>query len=99
MTLERTVPQASFMEAIQQPHVSLNTSAIKEVTASGITTVDGKSTELDRIILATGFDTSFKPKYDVTARGKSLGDVWSPRPKGFLPLTNYSKTDADVFHW
>lgn len=63
----------------------MNTDRIKEITSESIITVTGEKIDVDRIILATGFDTSFKPKYPVIGKnGKSLSDVWSERPKGTL---------------
>ena len=70
------------MDALHKPHVDLVTDPIKEVSANGITTVAGRFVEVDRIILATGFDTSFKPKYEIRAKGKVLSDVWAQRSKG-----------------
>ena len=56
---------------------------IEKVTKDAITTKNGESHKVDRIILATGFDTSFKPKYPLRGRnGVDLGDVWKHRPKG-----------------
>ncbi|KAL8292694.1 hypothetical protein RQP46_001306 [Phenoliferia psychrophenolica] len=76
---------AAFMEAVHEPHVHLHTDPIETITPDGIK-IDGKVIELDRIILATGFDTSFVPKYEISAKGKSLGDVWAKRAKGYLSL-------------
>ena len=78
----RVTPCLSFMDALHQPQVDLITEPIESISAHGVTTVKGTFVEVDRIILATGFDTSFKPKYEIRAKGKTVGEVWAKRPKG-----------------
>jgi cyclohexanone monooxygenase len=69
--------------SIHQPHVELVTDHIKKITKDGIVTVNDRLINVDRIISATGFDTTFKPKYPFQGRdGRDLGDVWAKRPKG-----------------
>jgi cation diffusion facilitator CzcD-associated flavoprotein CzcO len=56
---------------------------IENVSKQSITTKNGQEYNVDRIILATGFDTTFKPKYPLRGRkGIDLSDIWSIRPKG-----------------
>ncbi|KAM0752320.1 cyclohexanone monooxygenase [Meredithblackwellia eburnea MCA 4105] len=82
----RVTPCATFMHSLHMPHVTLDTDPISEITPEGIKTMSGKVTELDRIILATGFDTSFRPKYDIFARGSLLADVWGSRAKSYMSI-------------
>ncbi|KAL8279688.1 hypothetical protein RQP46_008001 [Phenoliferia psychrophenolica] len=82
----RVTPCISFMDALHMPQVDLITEGIASVSADGITTGQGNFVEVDRIILATGFDTSFKPKYPITAKGKNLSDVWSKRSKAYMSI-------------
>lgn len=85
------------MEALHEPHVDLNTDGIESVSATGITTLKGNFVEVDRIILATGFDTSFRPKYEIRAKGKSLSDVWATRSKGApLPVVPTGMTESNL---
>lgn len=67
---------------LHRENVDLITDPIQLVSSTGISTANGDFEEVDRIILATGFDTSFRPKYPITAREKDLGEVWSGRAKG-----------------
>ncbi|KAJ9112511.1 hypothetical protein QFC22_006260 [Naganishia vaughanmartiniae] len=79
----RVTPCVPFMEAIHLPTVSLTVDPIDKVTEHGITTKNGQEFKVDRIILATGFDTSFKPRFPVQGKkGVDLRDIWSVRPKG-----------------
>ncbi|KAJ9093529.1 hypothetical protein QFC21_006363 [Naganishia friedmannii] len=83
----RVTPCVPFMEAIHLPTVSLIMEPIENVYEQGITTKSGQEYEVDRIILATGFDTTFKPKYPLRGRkGVDLRDVWSVRPKAYMSL-------------
>ncbi|KAJ9116538.1 hypothetical protein QFC24_006708 [Naganishia onofrii] len=80
----RVTPCVPFMEAIHMPTVSLTMDPIEKVSKQSITTKNGQEYNVDRIILATGFDTTFKPKYPLRGRkGIDLSDIWSIRPKGF----------------
>ncbi|KAL8290247.1 hypothetical protein RQP46_003186 [Phenoliferia psychrophenolica] len=82
----RVTPCTSFIDALHQPHINLLTEPIESISAGGVTTSAGTFVEADRIILATGFDTSFKPKFPITAKGKDLGEVWSKRSKAYMSL-------------
>lgn len=77
----RVTPCTPFMEALHSGNTNLITDPILEVVPEGIKTATGV-VELDRIILATGFDTTFRPRYDIVANGKSLADVWSKSIEG-----------------
>lgn len=69
--------------SIHKPHVELITDGVKKITKEGIVTMSDRSVKVDRIIYATGFDTSFKPKYAFKGRaGVDLGEVWAKRPQG-----------------
>ncbi|KAJ9115390.1 hypothetical protein QFC22_005145 [Naganishia vaughanmartiniae] len=75
---------AQLVPDIHLPTVSLLMNPIEKVSKQAITTKNGQQHKIDRIILATGFDTSFKPKYPLRGKkGVDLGDVWKTRPKGF----------------
>ncbi|MFD4639486.1 flavin-containing monooxygenase [Lentzea sp. NPDC058436] len=67
-----------YFRTFTRPHVRLETSTIDRVDESGIVTADGR-TEIDVLVLATGFDlwdTNF-PAFEVTGRdGVDLGTWW-----------------------
>ncbi|MBN9620683.1 MAG: NAD(P)/FAD-dependent oxidoreductase, partial [Actinobacteria bacterium] len=69
----------TYYPTFNRPNVHLETTSIERVEPDGIVTVDGRRTELDTLILATGFniwDTNF-PAIEVVGRdGRSLGDWW-----------------------
>lgn len=69
----------SYLRAFNDPHVSLQTSSIDRVEPGAIITTDGDRTEIDVLVLATGFDlwgTNF-PAFDIVGRdGRDLGTWW-----------------------
>lgn len=50
-------------------------------------TDNGVETDLDVLICATGFDTTFKPRFPVIGRdGKNLQEEWKDEPRSYLGL-------------
>ncbi|KAK0436585.1 hypothetical protein EV421DRAFT_1980129 [Armillaria borealis] len=77
----------AFLEALKLPNVDLINDPIKKVTPTGIVTEGGIERSVDRLILATGFDTSFRPGYELRGKdGVDLRDVWAHRPKAYLSV-------------
>ncbi|KAH8810645.1 hypothetical protein F5884DRAFT_779950 [Xylogone sp. PMI_703] len=84
----RLTPGIGYLEALTKTNVELVTDPIAEITEDGILTADGTHRMFDAIIMATGFDVSFKPRWLQTGRnGKSLADEWSEEPKGYFSLS------------
>lgn len=68
-----------YFPTFNQPHVHLETTAIDHVEPDGIVTTDGRKTEIDTLLLATGFnlwDVNF-PAIEIIGReGRNLGKWW-----------------------
>ena len=74
---KRIIVSDDYFPALNQPHVSLETSPIKCITEDGIEVEDG-SYSFDLIILATGFRT-LQFMYPITVRGsagRDLAAIW-----------------------
>ena len=73
-----------YYPTFTQSHVTLETTPISRITPTGIVTEDGRATEVDVLVLATGFnlwDTNF-PAIEVIGRdGRNLGKHW--REQGY----------------
>ncbi|KAF5373794.1 hypothetical protein D9758_000950 [Tetrapyrgos nigripes] len=83
----RITPSQSFLDAVQLPHVNLHTEQIKAVTPTSVIAVDGQERPVDRIILATGFDTTLRPRYPLVGRdGLNLSELWAKRPKAYVSV-------------
>ncbi|MEJ7634900.1 NAD(P)/FAD-dependent oxidoreductase [Aeromicrobium sp.] len=69
----------TYFPTFNRPHVHLETTPIARIEPDGIVTSDGKKTEIDTLVLATGFnlwDTNF-PAFEIIGRdGKDLGKFW-----------------------
>ncbi len=71
--LQRLLPD------LHPPHVTLETTPIERITPTGIVTADGRETEIDALVLATGYDMWQQnfPAIPVIGRdGKDLGRWW-----------------------
>lgn len=75
--------EQNFYEVISLPHVDivdLHSNPIVEITEKGVKTADGNVTEVDIIILATGFDAvtgSLAQLNIVDSDGKTIKERWS----------------------
>jgi len=68
-----------YYPTLQKPHVRLETASIDHLDATGIVTVDGNRTDLDVLVLATGFDlweTNFPALRILGRDGRDLGRFW-----------------------
>lgn len=84
----RITPGPGYLEAICEPNVDFISNGIKQVHVDGIETVDGKVRKVDAIICATGFDTTYLPRFPIIGRsGVSLEQVWDdPFPEAYLSV-------------
>lgn len=69
----------TYFRTFNRDNVHLETTPIARIEPDGIVTTDGKKTEIDTLVLATGFnlwDTNF-PAFEIIGRdGKDLGKFW-----------------------
>ena len=88
---KRMVISNTLYPALTRPNVTLNSKeeGIKEMTETGIITLDGRQLDLDLIVYSTGYDASDGViSYPVIGKGgKSLADVWSEYPRAYLGTT------------
>ncbi len=87
----RVCIDTGYYDVYNRPHVrlvDLRSAPIEQVEAKGIRTAEGL-TELDVIVLATGFDamTGALARIDLRGRGgRRLSDDWSDGPRTYLGL-------------
>ncbi|KAL1865924.1 hypothetical protein VTK73DRAFT_5008 [Phialemonium thermophilum] len=79
----RPTPGEGFLESLIAPNVRVHTKQMQRITETGFVAHDMTVHDVDVIICATGFDTSWVPRFPVVARGKNLQDVW----RGKTPLS------------
>lgn len=81
----RLTPGNPFMRAVQKENVTVYRSAVAEIRGNKVIDTNGAETEVDAIVCATGFDTSYVPKYTMKGRsGTLLSEKWAEVPEGYL---------------
>lgn len=78
-TLFKSVtPGEGYLEALQADNVRVVRGPIDSINEKGLVTSDGTTHEVDVIIAATGYDTTYVPPYPLVGRnGIDLRDRWS----------------------
>jgi len=72
----RPTPAPGYLEALVAPNATIFTDAIGKVTPTGFTDAAGTHHAVDVIICATGFDTSWVPRFPFIAHGTDLRSMW-----------------------
>lgn len=74
----RQTPGPGYLEALIQDNVDTRWDDIDVFTENGIKTKSGEELEFDIIVCATGFDTTFRPRFPVIGRdGVDLAERWT----------------------
>lgn len=82
---KRLIFANDYYPVFNQPHVTLETVAVRAVTPTGIVLADGREVALDVLVCATGFDT-VRLLSSLTIRGRDgqqLSDAWRNGPEAF----------------
>jgi cation diffusion facilitator CzcD-associated flavoprotein CzcO len=75
------------MEAIQKNNVDVHFTAVDAIDETGVIGNDGKHREADTIVMATGFDVTYKPRFPVIGKnGVDLHEKWKDEPESYLGL-------------
>jgi cation diffusion facilitator CzcD-associated flavoprotein CzcO len=83
----RQTPGPGFLEVLIEPNVETRWDDIARITEKGILTKEGEELEFDAIVCATGFDTSFQPRFPIIGRnGISLAEQWEEIPEAYFGL-------------
>jgi 4-hydroxyacetophenone monooxygenase len=83
---KRIVMDIDWLHTLKRDNVTIENTAIEEVSGNTLTLQDGTQIEADIIICATGFDTAnMVGSLEVQGRhGRSLRDEWKDDPRGYL---------------
>lgn len=74
----RLTPGPGYLEALGAENVAVINTPIEKITSTGVTTSDNSHREVDAIVCATGFDTSFLNRFPVRGLGGvSLTERWT----------------------
>lgn len=85
----RQTPGPGYLEALLQENVETRFDDIAGFTEDGIRTKTGDELQFDVIVCATGFDTTFKPRFPVVGRnGVNLAHKWTnDEPMAYFGIT------------
>lgn len=82
---KRIIPTGSrYLQALKQDNVEMVFTGVSSFTETGCIDDEGVEHEGDVVICATGFDTSYIPRYPILANGKNLQDEWSQHLSGYM---------------
>lgn len=83
----RLTPGINYLETLGADNVDVVYGEIERITENGCVGEGGKEYPVDVLICATGFDTSFKPRFTLIGEnGANLADEWALEPKSYLSL-------------
>ncbi len=84
---KRILLSSDFLDVVQQPNVTIDTTSIERITQTGVVTKNGE-TAVDCIIYGTGFETHplVSTLNIINGRGVSLKDAWQQFPSTYYGL-------------
>jgi hypothetical protein len=82
----RLTPGINYLESLTKPNVTVVYGEIDQITENGCVS-NGNEYPVDVLICATGFDTTFKPRFPLIGpSGNNLQDVWANEPQSYLGM-------------
>ncbi|KAL3444241.1 flavin-binding monooxygenase [Aspergillus insuetus] len=84
----RITPGLPYLQAVQQANVEIVRLPIERISEKGICTEGGDQHQFDILVCATGFDTSFRPRYPIIGRNQiDLRNLWREQtPEAYMGL-------------
>ncbi|KAK6364431.1 hypothetical protein LTS17_012196 [Exophiala oligosperma] len=82
----RPTPGTGYLEALTSPKSKVYFETVHSITPGGFKqTSNSEEVPVDVIICATGFDTSFRPRYPVIGlNGTNISDLWQDHALGYI---------------
>lgn len=83
----RPTPGNGYLEALNGEKTTVFTEGITKITPTGIVSESGATVDVDVIICATGFDTTYRPKFPLIGLdGIPLAEKWEGVPESYISL-------------
>ncbi|KAL3462618.1 hypothetical protein BJX64DRAFT_276962 [Aspergillus heterothallicus] len=83
----RITPGVGYLESLGHAKTQVVYGNIDAVSERGCICDDGKEYPVDVLICATGFDTSFRPRFPIIGpSGNNLQDDWQREPQSYLGI-------------
>ncbi|EOD51159.1 putative flavin-binding monooxygenase protein [Neofusicoccum parvum UCRNP2] len=85
VSCRRITPGDPYLHAIQEPNVNMHFTGAARIEKDGVVGEDGTVVTCDTIVCATGFDTTWKPRFPVVGRnGVDLREKWRDSPAAYF---------------
>ncbi|RDB23708.1 putative sterigmatocystin biosynthesis monooxygenase stcW [Hypsizygus marmoreus] len=83
----RITPGVNYLETLVADNVEVVYGEIERITETGVFSANGQEYPVDILICATGFDTSFKPRFTLIGKdGKNLAEEWADEAKSYFGM-------------
>ncbi|RDW65645.1 flavin-containing monooxygenase [Aspergillus mulundensis] len=83
----RITPGVGYLESLSHEKVKVVYGNITEASENGCICDDGNEYAVDILICATGFDTSFRPRFPIIGPGgNNLQDAWKDEPHSYFGI-------------
>lgn len=83
----RINPGEQYLVALQKSNVQAIFDPIEEITATGVVVSGDVEHPADVLIAATGFDTTFRPRFPIIGRdGLNMQDLWRSDPASYMGI-------------
>lgn len=83
----RITPGVGYLESLTADNVKVVYGNIDKVTEKGCVCDDGNEYPVDVLICATGFDTSFRPRFPIVGpEGNNLQDDWNEEAQSYFGI-------------
>lgn len=83
----RITPGVNYLETLGAENVDVVYGEVGRITEEGCVGEDGRLHAIDVLICATGFNTSFRPRFPLIGQeGKSLADEWAQEAKSYFGM-------------
>lgn len=83
----RITPGVGYLEALTDERVKVVYGNIDSINERGCVCDDGQEYPVDVLICATGFDTSFRPRFPIVGpQGNNLQDDWKGEAQSYLGI-------------
>ncbi|KAK0618273.1 hypothetical protein B0T17DRAFT_331851 [Bombardia bombarda] len=81
----RMTPGHTYLQALTKPNVEVKRGGVSRLVPEGLELESGEVIKVDAIICATGFETSFCPRFPIVGRNGNLQDSWKKEvPKAYM---------------
>ncbi|PGG95902.1 hypothetical protein AJ79_09812 [Helicocarpus griseus UAMH5409] len=83
----RPTPGTGYLESLLKDNVHTVVGQVERIIEDGVVAEDGTTYPVDVLVCATGFDTTYRPRFPILGRtGRSLSDAWKNEIQGYLGI-------------